>query len=303
MAAITRRVFLASGAAVFAAPFVAEAKQAGKRIPQIGILQPGVGSPAWVGAFREGLHERGYVERQNIAVQYRLAEGWAEQCAVIAEFMRLKVDVIVTWGMPAVLAAKHETRAIPVVGVVPDAIDPFFTTGLARLNRSFTGVRIRPNKKDLKSLRLLREALPTVSRISVLHSTTPDLDSIAAANWIHEHRILCGVNVLILDDSFLTGPLNPFLNVRASHRLPVSSEHSALIVDNEGEMCNGVVFPDILHRAAVYVDKILTGARAADLPIEEPTSKYELIIDMKSAKALGLTIPPSLLLRADQVIE
>jgi putative tryptophan/tyrosine transport system substrate-binding protein len=301
MAAITRRVFLASGAAVFAAPFVAEAKQAGKRIPQIGILQPGVGSPAWVGAFREGLHERGYVERQNIAVQYRLAEGWAEQRAAIAEFLRLKVDVIVTWGMPAVLAAKHETRAIPVVGVVPYPLETYFITGLARLNRTFTGARIRPNKKDLKSLRLLREALPTVSRISVVHSTTPDLDSIAAWNWIHEHRsILWGVNVLILDDSFLTGPLKRILNVRASHRLPVSSENSALIVDSEGWMSDGVVFPDILHRAAFYVDKILKGARAADLHIEEPT-KYELIIDTKTAKALGLTIPPSLL-RADQVI-
>ena len=302
MAATTRRTFLAYAAAFLAAPLAAEAQQAGSKMPHIGLLQPGGRSPAWVGAFREGLRERGYVERQNIAVEYRLAEGWAEQRAVIAEFMRLKVDAIVTWGMPAVLAAKHESRAIPVVGIVPHPLESYFVTELARLNRTFTGARIRPNEKDLKSLRLLREALPTVSRISVLNSTIPDLHSIAALDWIHEHWPFGPVHVLILDDSFLAGPLKRILNLRASHRLPASSENSALIVDNNGWMSNGVVFPDILHRAAVCVDKILKGAKASDLPIEEPPG-YELMIDTKTAKALGLTIPPSLLLRADQVIE
>jgi putative tryptophan/tyrosine transport system substrate-binding protein len=304
---MNRRTFLCGlTLGTLAAPLAARAQPAGRKMPRIGLLQPGlpqpgVRSPAWVEAFRKGLRELGYVEDLNIAVEHRLAARSAEQRAVVAEFMRLKVDVIVTWGMPAVLAAKHETRTIPVVGLVPDPVETDFLTGLARLNRTFTGAFIAPDKMDLKTLRLLREALPTVSRISVLHYTKPNPRSAAASNWIEEYRFL-NVNVLILDDSFLTGPLKRILDRRPSHRLPVSSENSALIVDKQGLMSDGIVFPDILHRAAVYVDKVLRGARAAELPIEEPT-KYELIIDMTTAKALGLTVPQSLLLRAARVIE
>jgi putative ABC transport system substrate-binding protein len=291
---VTRRGFLhGSVAALLVAPLAVRAQPAARKMPRIGLLQPGVRLPAWVGAFRRRLGQVGYVEGQNIGVEHRLAEGWAEQRAVIAEFMRLKVDVIVTWGMPAVLAAKHETRAIPVVGVVPDPVETYFITGLARLNRTFTGVSIQPNEKDLPTLRLLREALPTISRISVLHSTSLDPRLAAALDWMHEDPpILFGLTLLILDDSFVTGPLKPILGLRR-HRPPASSEISALIVGN-GLMVKGVVVRDILHRAAVYVDKILKGARAAELPIEEPPG-YELIIDANTANALGLTIPPKVI--------
>jgi putative tryptophan/tyrosine transport system substrate-binding protein len=306
---MNRRTFLCGlTVGTLGAPRAARAQPTGRKMSRVGLLQPGLPqpgmrSPAWVEAFRKGLRELGYVEGLNIAVEHRLAARSAEQRAVVAEFMRLKVDVIVTWGMPAVLAAKHAIRAIPVVGLVPDPVETDFLTGLARLNRTFTGACIQPDKRDLKALRLLRAALPTVSRISVLRSTKPDPRSAGALNWFDKYPPIFGhaVNVLILDDSFVTGPLKHILDLRPSQWLPVSSENSALIVDKHGFMKDGVVFPDILHRAAVYVDKVLRGARAAGLPIEEPT-KYELIIDMTTAKALGLTIPQLLLLPADQII-
>jgi putative ABC transport system substrate-binding protein len=125
---MNRRTFLCGlTVGALAAPLAAEAQPAARKMPRIGLLQPGMRLPAWVGAFRQGLRQIGYVEGQNIAVEHRLADGWAEQRVVIAEFMRLQVDVIVTWGMPAVLAAKHETRAIPVVGVVPDPVETDFS--------------------------------------------------------------------------------------------------------------------------------------------------------------------------------
>jgi putative tryptophan/tyrosine transport system substrate-binding protein len=287
---MNRRTFLCGlTLGTLAAPLAAQGQPAGRKMPRIGLLQPGLRPPAWVEAFRKTLHELGYVKDLNVAVEHRLAQRSAEQRAVMAEFMRLKVDVIVTWGMPAVLAAKNETRAIPIVGIVPDPARTDFLTGLARLNRTFTGIDIVPDQRDLKTLRLLREALPTVSRISVLRYTRLSPRLAAAFNWIEEDPHFLAVNVLILDDSFLTGPLKRILDLRPN-RLPVSSETSALIVDKHGLINNGLVFPDILHRAAVYVDKVLRGARAAELPIEEPT-KYELIIDMTTVKALGLHGP------------
>jgi putative tryptophan/tyrosine transport system substrate-binding protein len=225
----------------------------------------------------------------------------------------------------AIQAAKHE-RTIPIVGVVSNPVQIGLVTSLARPGGNFTGIAIRADERALKTLQLLKEALPAVSRVGVLWNpdtgtwgdTLKSLEAAAPALGIKLE--LLGVReaseldaafaratasgagaALLLDDGLFVGQFKRILDLEARHRLPGIHGNSALIVEG-GLMSYGTVFPDLLRRAAVYVDKILKGAKPANLPVEQPT-KYELIINLKTAKALGLTIPPSLLLRADQVIE
>jgi ABC-type uncharacterized transport system substrate-binding protein len=320
-----RRFLLTSLAGALTAPLAAGAQQAGRKMPRIGVLQPGVRPPAWVEGFRQGLRELGYVEGQNIAVEDRVAEGSADQRAVIDEFVRLKVDVIVTWGTGAVLAAKRE-RAIPIVGIVGNPVQIGLVTSLARPGGNFTGLAIQSDERALKTLQLLKEALPAVSRVGVLWN--PDTGTWASTlKSLQEAAPTFGVKlellavrqagelepafaratasgagaVLVLDDGLFIAQFKRITDLEARHRLPVIHGSSALIVQG-GLMSYGTVFPDMLRQAAAYVDKILKGAKPADLPVEQPT-KYELIINLKTAKALRLTIPSSLLARADQVID
>jgi putative ABC transport system substrate-binding protein len=294
-----RRFLLTSLAGALVAPLAAGA-QAGRKTPRIGVLQPGVQPPTWVEEFRQGLRELGYVEGQSIAVEHRVAECSAEQRHVIAEFTRLRVDVIVTWGMPAALAAKHETRGIPIVGIGPDPAEIGLTTSLVRLGVNFTELSVPCDERGFKTLRMLKKALPTISHVSLLRNPKNPAPE-QTFTWFQESVPILGLTLLILEDGLLGGLLERIVDLRARHRLPVTHGSSALIVRG-GLMSFGVVFPDILHEAAVYVDRILKGTMSADLSVELPT-KYELIINMETARALGFTIPPSLLARADQVIE
>ena len=193
------------------------------------------------------------------------------------------------WGMPAVLAAKHEGRAIPIVGVVPDPRRTGFTTTLAKLGGNYTELSIQPDERAIKTLRLLKEELPTVSRVSLLRDMDSPVsaDELRCLQWLQEAAPLLNVAVLVFDDSLLTGLLRRIMDLGARHRLPVIHGNSALIVWC-GLMSCGVVRPHILHGAAVYVDQILKGGKPADLTVEPPT-RLKLAIDLKTATTLGFT--------------
>jgi putative tryptophan/tyrosine transport system substrate-binding protein len=322
---VDRRAFIFSGIAALVSTLAVEAQQPAKKMPLIGLLQPGVRPPAWVGAFRQGLRELGYIEGQNILVEHRIADKPADQRAVVDEFIRLKVDVIMTWGTGAIQAARHE-RAIPIVGVVGNPVQSGLASTLAKPGGNFTGLSIQADERPVKTLQLLREALPTISRVAVLWN--PDTGTWgktltalqeAAATFAVKLELLAaraaneldtafaratasGAGaMLVLDDGLFTAQFKRIVELEARHRLPVIHGNNALIREG-GLISHGAVFPDLLRRAAVYVDKILKGAKPGDLPIEQPI-KYDLIINLKTAKALNLTIPQPFLLRADQVIE
>jgi putative ABC transport system substrate-binding protein len=228
-------------------------------------------------------------------------------------------------GTGAIQAAKHE-RAIPIVGVVSNPVQIGLVSSLARPGGNFTGIAIQADERALKTLQLLKEALPAASRVGVLWNpdtgtwgdTLKSLEAAAPALGVkleslevHQASELDSAfasaaasgagAVLVLDDGLFTAHFKRIVDLEARHRLPVFHGNSALAMQG-GLMSLGTVFPDLLRRAAAHVDKILKGAKPADLPIEQPT-KYELIINLKTAKALGLTIPPALLARADHVIE
>jgi putative tryptophan/tyrosine transport system substrate-binding protein len=320
---IDRRAFLAgTGAVLLAAPLAAEAQQAAK-VARIGYL---VGaslslSPHLHETFRQGLRDLGYVEGRNVVMEYRDAT---------AELVALKVDVIVAGGTPLALAAKQATKTIPIVfATAADPVGSGLVTSLARPGGNLTGLSILAPELVGKRLEQLKQGVPGVSRVAVLwqpggHDERTDKDILKEAEV--SARTL-GVRLQFveargpadLDRAFsdmtrarvgaltvLTSVM--FLNERrrlvdlaAKNRLP--AVYSAReFVDDGGLMAYGPDRTDLYRRAAAYVDKILKGAKPADLPVEQPT-KFELVFNLKTAKALGLTIPQSLLQRADEVIE
>ena len=325
-----RRAFLAGAAALLAAPHAAEAQSAGK-VPRVGVLSGGSRSEpvptSAVHAFQQGLRELGYVEGQSIAIEYRWAEWKHERLPdLAAELVRLRVDVIVATIAVAVQAAKHATKTIPIVMVANDPVAAGFVASVARPEGNITGLSMMTPEVVAKQLGLLREVVPKISRVAVLgNSANPgnapqlraaqmaarslgvrlqpldargpsEIDSAFAAMT----RERAGA-FLVLLDPMLSGQREQIAGLAAKGRLPAMyalRQH----VEVGGLMAYGANIFDLFRRMAIYVDKILKGAKPADLPIEQPT-KYELVINLKTAKALGLTIPPSLLARADQVIE
>jgi putative ABC transport system substrate-binding protein len=318
--------------ALLAAWFVAEAQPA-RRVSRVGVLLTGSesGSSTHVGALRQGLREHGYVEGQNIVIEYRYGDGNFDRLPKLAaELVGLDVDLIVTGGTPPTRAAQNATRTIPIVmTVVGDPIALGFIASLARPGGQITGLTQLSTELNAKRLALLKEAFPKVSRMAVLFDTaasvqgvpTPLRDTRTAARAL-------GVNLVPLElrgpdpdleSAFRTatrervgallvvaGPVQELHKKRvadlaAKNRLPAMYAQREY-VDVGGLMSYAVSLPDLFRRAATYVDKLLKGAKPADLPVEQPT-KFELVINLRSAKALGLTLPPSLLLRADQVIE
>jgi ABC-type uncharacterized transport system substrate-binding protein len=326
---IDRRTFLAgTGAVLLAAPLAAEA-QAGK-VPRVGFLGNSTAAleANLVGPFREGLRELGYVEGQNILIEYRWAEGHYERFpALIAELIALKVDVIVTAGTPASLAVKKAAPSLPLVmAAVGDPIGVGLVASLARPGGNATGLSAIAPELEGKRLELLREVAPRLSHIAVLWN--PDnplhagsLKEIRAAAQVLGIKVqLLGIRVseefpaafaailkerpgalLVLADRIFLHNRTRIVDFEVKHRLPGVYAYREL-VEAGGLMSFGPSYPGMHRRAAYYVDRILKGAKPADLPVEQPT-KFELVINLKTAKALGLTIPQSLLLRADEVIE
>src|SRR6266849_2013283 len=326
-----RRVFLTgTGAALLTAPLVAEAQPAGK-VYQIGFLSyRGCGvSLDPNGAFRQGLRDLGYVEGRNLIIESRDARGRVDRFADLAvDLVRLKMNVLVAEGTPASLAAKQATTTIPIVMTgVADPVRSGLIDSLARPGGNVTGPSLYPTLEvAVKVLERLKEIVPRVSRIALLRDPTNpshiliDDEVVRAGRGLGMTPQRIGVRAAAdFQDAFATIldqrsqallvyalPISPADGRRIAefaqkHRLPAVTFWEGF-AEQGMLMFYGTRLTDQYRRAGVYVDKILKGAKPADLPVEQPT-KFELVINMKTAKALGLTIPQSVLLRADEVIQ
>jgi putative ABC transport system substrate-binding protein len=313
----------------FVAPHAAGAQPAGK-VHRIGFLGNSTAAleANLVGPFREGLRELGYVEGQNIVIEYRWAEGKYERFpALIAELLAQKVEVIVTAGTPASLAVKKATTSIPLVVVaVGDPVATGLVASLARPGGNVTGLNSTSEEIDGKRLELLRQIVPKLSHVAVFwNPENPTL--LTSLREMRAAAKILGIRLQILevrtsgdlDETFKAivrerpGALvvmgdRLFLHNRqrimdfaSKQRLPEVPVHPELL-EAGGLMSFGPSYPGMHRRAAYFVDRILKGTKPADLPVERPTT-FELVINLKAAKALGLKIPPSLLQRADRVIE
>jgi ABC-type uncharacterized transport system substrate-binding protein len=321
-----RRAFLTGvTGGLLVGPVVAEGQPAGK-VWRVGILGNENSAP-WE-AFRRGLRDLGYVGGRNLTMESRWSEGRTERLPALAiELVQLRVDVIVASGTQAVRAAKQATSAIPIVMAVsahPDKIG--LVESLARPGGNVTGLdNVGPDLKG-KQLQLLKEVAPKVSRVAVLWNPANLVETFGFKEMVAA-AVVIGVEIQSIDVRTPDDYLAAFATVTASRadalyafgnpinfknrqliadfalksRLPSIFEER-LFVESGGLMSYAPSFTDLFRRAATYVDKILKGAKPADLPVEQPT-KFELVINLKTAKALGLSIPPSLLQRADQVIE
>jgi putative ABC transport system substrate-binding protein len=324
-----RRAFVTGLGVMLAAPIAAEAQQAA-RIPRIGVLHPGAPATSshFATAFSQGLRDHGYLEGQNIVVERRFAEAKAERIPDIAgELVRLKVDVIVTSTDVGIAAVKQQTQIIPIV--MANSTDPVgigFVASLARPGGNVTGLSSVSPELSAKRLELLKEAVPRLSRLAIVWN--PDVrgavleykETESAARSLHLQLQSVEVNrpdgfdrafsalttrraeALIVASSPLAFRNRILIaSLAQENRLP-SIYGLREFADAGGLMAYGPNYAELWRRAAAYVSKILKGANPGQLPVEQPTT-FELVINRKTAKALGLTIPPSLLRRAEQVIE
>jgi len=324
-----RRTFMAlvSGA-LLAAPLAGAAPQAGK-VWRVGVLFYGSPGPSpELGAFRQGLREQGYIEGQDVTIEYRFASGRVGRLPELAaELVRLKPDVIVTPGTPASQAARQATSTIPIVFAgVADAVGAGLVANLARPGGNITGLTGISAELGGKRLELLKQVAPKASRVAVLYNPA-DRANVLVLKELQESAPALGLTLQPLgvrEPHEFGGAFAEMTRLRAQALFgaagALTTEHRKTIVDLAakrripaiwgerefveagGLMSYAVNFYDQVRRAATYVDKILKGAKPADLPVEQPT-KFELVINVKTAKALGLTIPQSLLLRADEVIQ
>ena len=318
---IDRRTFLAgAGAVLLAPPLAAEAQQA-KKVYKIGYLSsdPGIRK-----TFLQGLRDLGYVEGRDFVMEYRWAEGQPMRLPELAaDLVRARVDVIVTAGTPATLAAMQATKTIPIVSpFAGNLVATGIVKSLARPGGNVTGLTTQV--PTLKLYQLLKEAVPRVTRVVYLYDPASSPPGVAeeltsearAANVELQMAALRdpnniaqafaefrrGTNGLVLDRSTpLVRKADEICRLALQGKLPTASR-GRVHADAGCLMSYGENLDDMARRAAVFVDKILKGAKPADLPVEQPT-KFELVINLKTAKALGLTIPQSLLLRADEIIQ
>ena len=323
-----RRAFIGTlTGGLLAASFAAEAQA--RKVPRVGFLYRGSPGPSQeIDAFQRGLRELGYIEGQNIAVEYRFARGQVGRLPELAaELVRLNPDVIVAPYTPPALAAKQATSTIPIVfAVVADAIGAGLIVNLARPGGNITGLTSSGADLGGKRLELVKQVIPKVSRVAVLYNpadrsnvlvfeqlqqSAPNLRLILQPLAVREPSEFEAAfsamtreraNAMLVAAGVLTDEHKELLVSHAAKRRMPSMWSHRHFVDAGGLMSYAVNFSDQIRQSAVYVDKILKGARPGDLPVEQPT-RYELVINLKTAKALGLTIPQSLLQRADQVIE
>jgi len=329
MTSTVTRLAAAAALLLLAAPLTAEAQLAGK-VHHIGYLASGssTAAPHVIEAFRQGLRELGWVEGQNIVIDYRFAEYKYDRLPdLAAELVRLKVDIIVAPATPAAAAAKNATGTIPIVMIgVGDPVGAGFVASLARPGGNVTGssfgVGLEINSKQLE---LLKETVPKVRRVAILSNPTNP----GHPRWMREYKDAgrsLGVQLqfleargptefdgafaamakervgalLVVADGMFMLHRTRLADLAAKTRLPSLGYRE--FVEAGGLMSYGPSLPDLWRRAATFVDKVLKGAKPADLPVEQPI-KFELVINLKTAKALGLTIPQSVLLRADQSLE
>jgi len=331
MTSVNRRAFV-TGLGAALAPLGVEAQQA-KKVSRIGFIsmRSGPADNPQLEAFRQGLRELGYLEGQNVLLEIDYAGANVSKLPdLAAKLVRLNVDVIVAQSGAATIAAKRATRTIPIVMVSSaDAVQQGLVASLHHPGGNITGLTLISPELGQKRLEVLRELLPMVSRVGVLWCGSPDEAPSGDIEWqgIQAAARLLSVKpssleireaqdpasafslatrqrteaIIVLDCSRLNTSPGRISELAMATRLPAMYPFS-IYPEAGGLMSYGPNLRDAARRAATYVDKILKGAKPADLPVEQPT-KFELVINLKTAKALGLTIPPSLLLRADQVIE
>jgi putative tryptophan/tyrosine transport system substrate-binding protein len=325
---MNRRDFITLLGGAVAWPLAARAQQAGK-VPTMGLLgaNNAAAQSPWTAAFLQRLRELGWIEGRNLAVEYRWAEGRDQRAAELAaELVRRKVDIIVVNGTPQILAAKEATSTIPVVFVgAGDPLGTDLVASLARPGGNLTGLSLQQTDTSTKRLELLREVVPGLRRLAILaHVGSPnavlEMDEIQrtagalsvevvalkirqAAEIAPAVETIKGrVDALYVASAPLLTTNRVRINTLAlAARLPTMHSFREW-VEAAGLMSYGPNFPDLFRRAADLVDKILRGAKPADIPVEQPT-KFDLVINMTTAKALGLDVPPTLLARADEVIE
>jgi putative ABC transport system substrate-binding protein len=330
---MTRRTFLGGlTLGTLSIPFAAEPQPAGK-VWRIGLLVPSSASGGRTEAFRQGLRDLGYIEGQNIAIESRYAEGRADRLpSLVAELVDLKVDILVIEGNAGIDVGRNATKTIPIV-MAPsgDPLGAGFVASLARPGGNMTGLSLLLTGLARKRLELLTEAVPRASRLAVLWSPSRRATgSITADLAFTETQTAAGVlgvklqsievegpadfdqafsvmrrdhtdALVLISNSLLFTHRSRLADLARKHRIPAMFEFREYVEDG-GLMAYGANLDDLSRRAATYVDRIFKGAKPADLPVEQPT-RFELVINMKTAKALGLTIPQTLLLRADQVID
>ena len=304
----------------------AQAQQSGK-IPRVGILFIGGRDQPHLQSFKQGLHELGYAEGKNIKLEYKYAEGKEERLdELAAEFVREKVDVIITTASVSALAARKATQIIPIVMTSGSPIETGLAKSLARPGGNVTGLTVMVSDLSGKRLEILKETLPKMIRVGVLWTPREveakrgfaETEAAAKAFSLKIHsaqvntrsdfeRAFAEISKAHVDG--LDVILSPLATLNSKHIVELATKYrlpgmyaTRQFAEEGGLMAYGPLIGDLYRRAATYVDKILKGAKPEDLPVEQPT-KFEFIINLKTAKQIGLTIPPTVLFQADKVIK
>jgi len=304
----------------------AQAQQSGK-IPRVGILFIGGRDQPHLQSFKQGLHELGYAEGKNIKLEYKYAEGKEERLdELAAEFVREKVDVIITTASVSALAARKATQIIPIVMTSGSPIETGLAKSLARPGGNVTGLTVMVSDLSGKRLEILKETLPKMIRVGVLWTPREveakrgfaETETAAKAFSLRIHsaqvntrsdfeRAFAEISKAHVDG--LDVILSPLATLNSKHIVELATKYrlpgmyaTRQFAEEGGLMAYGPLIGDLYRRAATYVDKILKGAKPEDLPVEQPT-KFEFIINLKTAKQIGLTIPPTVLFQADKIIK